>query len=152
MSVLLLVAGLETEELDGETFALDCASVSLEDVVVAELDETTISLDDEVVAELDGASISFDEDVVAELEEFSAELDSAELEISEFVLGNSASELLERSLGASTASLALSEHPVRKAAVRTMVADSPCMNLPLMRFSCHILIYQKKRKAGRKIF
>lgn len=83
MPVLLLVAGLETEELDGETFALDCASVSLEDVVVAELDETTISLDDEVVAELDGASISFDDDVVVELEGLSAELDSAEPETSE---------------------------------------------------------------------
>ena len=68
VSVLLLVAELETEELDGETFALDCASVSL---------------DDNVAAELEGASISLDDDVVAELERFSAELGSAEPEISE---------------------------------------------------------------------
>ena len=98
VSVLLLVAELETEELDGVTFALDSASVSLEDVAVAELDGVSISLEDvvvaeldgsstsfedDVVAELDGASISFDDDVVAELERFSAELGSAEPETSE---------------------------------------------------------------------
>ena len=83
VSVLLLVAELETEELDGETFALDSASVSLEDVVVAELDGSSTSFEDDVVAELDCASIAFDEDVVAELEGFSAELDSAEPETSE---------------------------------------------------------------------
>ena len=68
MSVLLLVAEFETEELDGVTFALDSASVSLEDVAVTDLD---------------GASISFEDDVVAELERFSAELGSAEPETSE---------------------------------------------------------------------
>ena len=68
MSVLLLVAEFETEELDGVTFALDCVSDSL---------------DDNVVAELEGASISLDDDVVVELEGLSAELDSAEPETSE---------------------------------------------------------------------
>ena len=82
-SVLLLVAELETEELDGETFALDCASVSLDEVVVTELDGFSTSFEDDVVAELDGASISLDDDVVAELERFSAELGSAEPETSE---------------------------------------------------------------------
>ena len=83
MSVLLLVAELETEELDGVTFALDSASVSLEDVAVAELDGASISFDDDVVAELDGSSTSFEDDVVAELERLSAELGSAEPETSE---------------------------------------------------------------------
>jgi hypothetical protein len=83
VSVLLLAAELETEELDGETFALDCASVSLDEVVVTELDGSSTSFEDDVVAELDGASISFEDDVVAELERFSAELGSAEPETSE---------------------------------------------------------------------
>ena len=131
---------------------LDDAAVSLEEEDVAELDGVTFALDD-VVAELDEAAVSLEDEDSAELETFeleASELEDSctELEESSASLDKTASESLEGSFDASRASLALSEHPARKATVKAIVAGSPCRNLFFMIFPLLFSSNIPKKESG----
>ena len=152
----------DVAELDGVTFALDD--------VVAELDEAAVSLEDEDSAELetfeleaseledsctelDEAAVSLEDEDSAELETFeleASELEDSctELEESSASLDKTASESLEGSFDASRASLALSEHPARKATVKAIVAGSPCRNLFFMIFPLLFSSNIPKKESG----
>ena len=135
----------DVAELDGVTFALDD--------VVAELDEAAVSLEDDVVAELDEAAVSLEDEDSAELETFeleASELEDSctELEESSASLDKTASESLEGSFDASRASLALSEHPARKATVKAIVAGIPCRNLFFMIFPLLFSSNIPKKESG----